>query len=116
MNSLITVHVSDSTLEAAKHTQGANFFPGVCALLSDGYVVEIESRGQIIKFSSVPEFTVWFKDYTVQLRELYQQLEARGDRGNDWGAARNLEDALSSNQVLPDQIAKAEALLSKYQH
>lgn len=114
MNTRITVHVSADTLEDARHTQGENFLPGICALLSDGCIVRIETKSNIVEFESPLQFTVWFKDYVGLLVALQQRLGAQGNKGKDWSSARSLEDALSAVNVSHEQIEKAEFLLAKY--
>lgn len=57
----ITVSVPTATLADARHQQSANFKPSVCALLKDGYVVEIETTRDTKKFRTEREFLDWFE-------------------------------------------------------
>lgn len=66
MTTKITVHVSTKTLEDAKHQQGANFKPGICALLTDGCTVEVETGTDTITFNTPDEFAAWFDGATAK--------------------------------------------------
>ncbi len=114
MTTRIKVQVSAATLTDARHEQSANFLPCISGLLSDGYTVEIETANGTAAFDSANNFTVWFMGLVDRLATLHYQLEAKGNQGEDWAAARNLEDTLGSGQATTGQISKAEALLAKY--
>jgi hypothetical protein len=49
-----------------------------------------------------------------QLAALSARLAANGNRGADWNAARNLEDAIGSGFATDEQVARAETLLARY--
>jgi len=62
IRSSVTIHVPAKTLADARHQQGRNFLSSVCALLNDGYVVEIETTQETRKFRAEIEFLAWFNN------------------------------------------------------
>ena len=61
MRTSIIVSVPATTLADARHQQSANFKPSVCALLNDGYTVEVETTRDTKKFKTEREFLDWFE-------------------------------------------------------
>lgn len=114
MSTKITVRVSAETLSDARTKQGANFEPGIRMLLADGGTVEIETTQDTITFNNPDAFSLWFKNYAGRLASLHRRLEAEGAKGDDWSAARHLEDAIGAGHASSKQIETAEALLAKY--
>lgn len=112
----VNVHISFETLCDGRHEQGQYFCGAMVDLLRDGCRVEIETLDGTLTFEAATDFEVWYKRLVPRLAALHQTLESRGQKDDDWAAARALEDVLGSNpgQSRGDQVTRAEKLLAKY--